>query len=155
MVIVPASQWLEYEMFMEERERITSQAPTHVGRGLTVQSTDFLRSRNDTALFLPEVSPTTADHALAITTLSKKRGHSSDSIITNGPQPAPRAKKAAAAVVVSPPRDAIRQALEKGGTANVDVNLGSCLLQSVINLFLTHLSISYQSCYRIDRLPSH
>lgn len=161
MVVIPASQWLEYEMFMEDREKNASQVPTHIGHSLTVQSTDFSRSHNDTALFLPNASPTTADHAPgpATTILSKKRGHqltrSSDSIVTNGPQPAPRAKKVAPAVVISPPRDAIRQALEKGGTANVDVNLGLCLFQSVISLFLTRSSISYQSCYRNHCLPSH
>ncbi|KAG6374561.1 hypothetical protein JVT61DRAFT_3910 [Boletus reticuloceps] len=79
------------------------------------------RSRN------PEVSATTADRALPTTPSSKKRGHqhlrSSDSIIINETWATPQAKKtAAAAGIVSPPRDAIHKALEKGETANVDVN---------------------------------
>ena len=157
MVVVPAAQWHEYEMFMEGREKNTSQVLARVHRGHTFQSTDFpvSPSHDDAALFLPEVSPTSsADHAPP-TTASRKRGyqrtHSSDSVVTNGTQPPSKkatsqaaathstsqAKKATAAIIISPPCNAIRQALEKGGTANVDINLGSSLLRSLTSSLLT------------------
>lgn len=126
MVVVLASQWLEYNTFIEgSGAQTTSQAPLAVNHGLQViaESTDSSIShhhREDTSLFAPEDNSALADSAPRTMT-SKKCGHrhvhSSDSIITNEARlPAPKRLAAATIVSESPPRDAIRQALEKGGS---------------------------------------
>ncbi|KAG2739151.1 hypothetical protein P692DRAFT_20756559 [Suillus brevipes Sb2] len=113
MVVIPESQWCEYEEWTEraEEDEATRQAPMAT-TAISEASIDVFQGKDylATEVPLPEVP------------LKRTHLHTASSLSSTSSSTSPPLKKAASAnIFQSPDRNELKEALRSGGIANVDV----------------------------------